>query len=108
MTPENRTAIKRSLLPKAKAAWNTEMSSRTGGVVEHWQDPELGDVRFDKEVIAPFRAKYGAYAAAIKANMTDEEVNRIYDEAYDVLINTKFYVQQLRVDYLDKLLTEEE
>ena len=108
MTPENRTAIKRSLLPKAKAAWNTEMSSRTGGVVEHWQDPELGDVQFDKEVIAPFRAKYGAYAAAIKANMTDEEVNRIYDEAYDVLINTKFYVQQLRVDYLDKVLTEEE
>ena len=108
MTPENRTAIKRSLLPKAKAAWNTEMSSRTGGVVEHWQDPDLGDVQFDKEVIAPFRAKYGAYAAAIKANMTDEEVNRIYDEAYDVLINTKFYVQQLRVDYLDKVLTEEE
>lgn len=108
MTPENRTAIKRSLLPKAKAAWNAELSSRKGGVLEHWQDPELGDVKFDKEVLAPFRAKYSAYANAIKANMSDEEVNRIYDEAFDVLFNAKFYVQQLRVDYLDKVLTEEE
>ncbi len=108
MTPENRTAIKRSLLPRAKAAWNAEQSSRTGGVAEHWQDPDLGDVKFNQEVIAPFKEKYGAYAAAIKENMTDAEVNRIFDEAYDVLINTKFYVQQLRVDYLDKVLTEEE
>lgn len=108
MTPENRTAIKRTLLPKAKAAWNKELSSRTGGIIEHWQDPDLGDVKFHKEMIAPFWKKYGAYAAAIKPGMSDEEVNRIYDNAFDQLFNAKFYVQQMRVEYLDRVLTEEE
>ena len=100
--------IKRRLLAYAKKAYNAELASRTRGLLEHWGDPELGDVAFHKEVIAPFCKKYGAYAAAIKADMTDEEVNRVYDEAYETLINTKFVVEALRRDYVERKLVEEE
>ena len=108
MTKENVTMIKRRLLAYAKKAYNAELTSRTRGLLEHWGDPELGDVAFHKEVIAPFCKKYGAYAAAIKADMTDEEVNRVYDEAYETLINTKFVVEALRRDYVERKLVEEE
>ena len=46
-----------------KKAYNAELTSRTRGLLEHWGDPELGDVAFHKEVIAPFCKKYGAYAS---------------------------------------------
>jgi hypothetical protein len=40
--------------------------------------------------------------------MTDEEVNEIYDGAYDFLSNTRYIIAELRADYLlDKRTSEE-
>jgi len=70
-------------------------------------DPELGDRKFYLEVVEPFKKKYGAYVGAIKPDMPDAEVNRIYDEAYLTLINTKYVIQKLRREYLAKRFVEE-
>ncbi len=107
MTEANRTLIKRALLPNAQRAYNKELNARNGGLLEHWADPELGDPEFNQKVIVPFMEKYGAYARMIKADMTDAEVNKIFDEAYDTLINTKYIVQSLRSAYLQEQMTEE-
>ena len=106
MTKENVTMIKRRLLSFAKKAYNQENSSK-GGLLEHWQDSELGDVEFNEEVIMPFKEKYNKYANAINVNMSDEEVNRVFDEAYYTLINTKFIVEALRRDYLERKWVKE-
>ena len=76
-------------------------------MLEHWQDSELGDVDFNEEVIVPFKEKYNQYANAINVNMSDEEVNRVFDEAYYTLINTKFIVEALRRDYLERKWVKE-
>ncbi len=107
MTEANRTKIKRALLPAAQRAYNRELNARNGGILEHWADPELGDPAFNQKVIVPFMEKYGEYVKMIKADMTDAEVNRVFDEAYDTLVNTRFVVQQLRSEYLrDQLIAE--
>lgn len=101
MTPENRTKIMRRLLVKAKNAWN-QANSPHGGLIEHWQDPELGDLKFNAEVVVPFKNKYYDYANRIKADMTDEEVNTIFNEAFPTLINAYFIIQEMRKNYLDE------
>ncbi len=107
MTDANRTKIKRALLPAAQRAYNRELNARNGGMLEHWADPELGDPVFNQKVIVPFMEKYGAYAKMIKADMTDAEVNKVFDEAYSTLINTGFIVQELRSRYLQDQFTAE-
>ncbi len=107
MTEANRTQIKRALLPHAQRAYRRELSSRDGGILEHWADPELGDPEFNKKVIVPFMEKYGAYNAMIKTGMTDAEVNKVFDEAFYTMINTRFIVQELRNRYLQDQLTAE-
>lgn len=100
LTPENRTKIMRRLLVKAKNVWDHE-NSTLGGLVEHWRDPELGDVEFYRRTVRPFKEKFDAYAAAIKPDMTDAEVNRVFDEAYAVLNNANFVMQEMRTKYLE-------
>lgn len=106
MTEKNRTKIKRRLLAYAQKTYKKELSN-WNGCLENWLDPELGDPVFEAEVIAPFRAEFGTLVDAIKPDMTDTEVNRIFDKAYSTLINTRFVVQELRKNYLTKKLTEE-
>jgi len=102
MTEANRTAIKHRLLVYAAACYNKEHTANTYGHIEHWKDPELGDPEFYKEEVAPFVQKYGPCVRRIKADMTPEEINKVYDEAYMPLVNTKFIIQQKRADYLDR------
>jgi hypothetical protein len=105
MTPENRTAIQRRLLSKAKAAYEQEKSARNNGYIEFWMDNQLGDQQFYDIAVAPFVAKADAYASRIKANMTDQEVNEIFDAAYLILLQSRFEIEELRREYMLDQLT---
>ena len=52
LTPANRAAIQRRLLPAAAGVYRQALNSRNG-YLEIWQDPELGDQTFFHEVIEP-------------------------------------------------------
>jgi len=109
MTPANRTAIMRRLLFKAKTAYRNECSgviNGRNGYLEIWRDTQLGDPEFDREVIQPLKAKYDAYAARIKPDMTDDEVNTVYSEAFHFMFNTKFILERMRTDYLQDKMTK--
>lgn len=101
MTDENRTLIKRRLLPVAKQIYTRAKSARSNGEVEIWQDNELGDRVFYKEVLAPVIAELDTYADRIKFDMSDEDVNDIFDNAASRMFNIKYIVSALRTDYLD-------
>ncbi len=101
MTDENRTLIKRRLLPVAKQIYTRAKSARSNGEVEIWQDNELGDRAFYKEVLAPLIADLDTYANRITFDMTDKDVNDIFDKAAGRLFNIKYIVSSLRTDYLD-------
>jgi tetratricopeptide (TPR) repeat protein len=102
MTPENRTAIKRRLLQNAKAVWNNELSTRTNGYVDFMMDNRLGDQQFYADVIVPVVEKYTPYVNRITGDMTDADVNDIYDNAYEFLINTRYHLEAMRNQYLLK------
>ncbi len=101
MTPENVTLIKRRLLPIAKNIYTRAKSARNNGQIEIWQDNELGDRKFYKEMLEPLVAELDAYADRIKYDMTDEDVNDIYDNAAVRMFNINYVVSALRTDYLD-------
>ncbi|MCI7644238.1 MAG: hypothetical protein MST10_07835 [Lentisphaeria bacterium] len=105
LTPANLTAIKRRVLAKAKMDYNREWSANNG-YGEIWMDPELGDRTFYLEVVEPVRKELDAYAAKIKPDMSDADVNQVFDEAGARLMNIKFDLAKMRADYLAKQMTE--
>ncbi len=114
LTPANLTAIKRRLLHKAKNHFLQETSARANGYIEIWKDNQLGDQDFYIAKVEDFHKQYLSYAQRIAnsekaggTRLTDEEVNTIFDEAYDALINTRFIVAEKRYQYiLEKYTTE--
>lgn len=107
MTAANRTRIKHRLLAIARNTYRASLSERNG-CLEQWMDPELGDQAFYFKAVEPLRKKLDAAAGAIKADMSDADINRIFDESYELMINIKFVLQDLRREYLaEQFVTEE-
>jgi hypothetical protein len=100
MSEENRTAIQRRLLAKAKEAWTWENAPGHNGYIEFWQDNQLGDQTFYDEILQSLVEKYNAYAERIKVDMSDAEVREVFDEAYLFLIHNRFEVEDRRYRYL--------
>ncbi|MEG1979196.1 MAG: hypothetical protein RR060_00650, partial [Victivallaceae bacterium] len=92
-------------LAKAKMDYNREWSANNG-YGEIWMDPELGDRTFYKLVVEPLRQELDVYAAKIKPDMSDADVNAVFDAAGARLMNIKFDLAKLRADYLAKQMTE--
>jgi hypothetical protein len=107
LTPENLTSIKRRQLFRAKENFLNEASHRNNGYIEIWKDNELGDQQFYSVRVEDFNKQYQDYARRIRADMTDEEVNEIFDAAYDAMINAKYIVAEQRYQYLMEKLTTE-
>lgn len=101
MTKENRIAIKRSLLPTALGLYNNSKSSRNG-CIEIWLDNELGDRDFYFKSLKPVVDKLDGFANKIKLDMTDVEVEEVFDNAANDMFNIEYVVSQLRREYLDE------
>ena len=100
LTPANRLAIQRRLLPAAARVYRQALSSRNG-YLEIWQDPELGDQPFFREVIEPLQTRLGGYLPKVKAGMSDAEVAEVFENAAVEWMNIDYLVARLRRDYLD-------
>lgn len=100
LTPANRLAIQRRVLPAAARVYRNALSSRNG-YLEIWQDPELGDQTFFQEVIEPLQQRLSSYLPKVKAGMSDAEVADVFDNAAVEWMNIDYLVAQLRRDYLD-------
>jgi len=100
LTPANRAAIQRRLLPAAAGVYRQALNSRNG-YLEIWQDPELGDQTFFHEVIEPLQTRLGSYLPRVKFEMTDAEVEDVFENAAVEWMNINYIVSALRRDYLD-------
>ena len=100
LTPANRLAIQRRLLPAAARVYRQALSSRNG-YLEIWQDPELGDQTFFQEVIEPLQTRLSSYLPKVKTTMSDAEVADVFENAAVEWMNIDYLVAQLRRDYLD-------
>ncbi|MBR1921087.1 MAG: hypothetical protein IJ829_03655 [Kiritimatiellae bacterium] len=101
------TAIKRTLLLKARNTFNETCAARANGFAEMWSDPELGDQAFYLAKVKPLLDELGPFAARVKLDMADDEVREVYDAAGERLLNIDYAIARLRREWLGARLTEE-
>ena len=95
------TAVKRVLLPVAKAKFGASCSARSGGETERWQDPELGDQEFYLAEVKPLVERIKPMMDLVKADMSDEDVVKAWDAAGEDALNIDYLVSLKRAAWLD-------
>ena len=108
LTPENLTAIKRHLLGDAVGCYRRAKAARSNGQIEIWKDSELGDQDFYDECVEPLSKRLDPYERMVEAEMSDEDVDLVYDNAARTWFNIDYVIWQMRRDYLDAKLVQGE
>ena len=94
-------AVKRTLLPVAKAKFNAACSARSAGQVEVWQDPELGDQEFYLAEVKPLVERIKPLMDGVKPDMSDEDAVRTWDAAGEDALNIDYLVSLKRTEWLN-------
>ncbi len=100
------TAIKRRLLLAGKRVYQETQSPSNYGFLEIWKDPQLGDQEFWRAEVKPFADRLWKCCQRIKKDMSDADVNEIYDASGEDLFNAAYVVAQKRTRWLQKKMTE--
>ena len=100
-------AIHRTVLRKARAVLGEAKSSRSGGCVEHWSDPVLGDQEFYLAAVKPFVARIDADLARATPDASPAVLDEVFATgSVDDAINIDYRVALLRTQWLERKLTE--
>ena len=94
-------AVKRTLLPAAKAKFAASCNARAGGETERWKDPELGDQAFYLAKVKPLVERIQPMMDLVKSDMSDEDATKAWDAAGEDAMNIDFIVSRLRTKWLD-------
>ena len=73
---------------------------------DRWGDPVVGDPEFYEACLKPLEATLKAEAAKVKAEMSDAEVNEVYEKGAKVWIGLDHEIDELRQKWLLKKYTE--
>ena len=108
LTPEQLTAIRRRLLYATFRSYaNISFApSATMNVFEYWKDPGVGDRAFYDKCLAPLEAELKGYAARVKEDMSDAEVNEVFSKGLVRWINLRDTIEGLHRRYLAEKFTE--
>jgi len=74
---------------------------------EIWADKEIGDPEFYRMKLAPLECELDYYAKMVKQDMSDEEVTEVYTKALPRWKSLKHIVDQLRWEYLNETINDE-
>jgi hypothetical protein len=104
--PKARIAIKRKLIFNALVRYKAEKrtSHHHEGVLDHWLDAEVGDPVFYAACVKPLVVKLDACIPLVKADMSDADVERVFNEAVFGWNNIRHLVADLRRKYLAQSL----
>ncbi|MCQ2388638.1 MAG: tetratricopeptide repeat protein [Kiritimatiellae bacterium] len=96
------TAIRRRLLLKNAKKWKRGEPREYATVApfDRWADPVVGDPAFYEASLKPLEAELSAFAKRVKPDMTDADVNEIYERAVPRWIGLKHEIDRLRREYL--------
>lgn len=103
LTPSQTTAIRRELLFRTRGKWR-----KTGrlDIFEKWADVEIGDPAFYAACLKPLEKELADAMAGVKPEMTDADVNRIFDAALVKCRGLKHEIDRLRRNWLLDELTK--
>ena len=93
-------AVKRRLLPKAKAVFSSACNARAAGEVERWSDPVLGDQAFYLAEVKPLVDRIKPMMDLVKADMSDADAVKAWDAAGEDAMNLNYLVSLKRTQWL--------
>jgi hypothetical protein len=107
MTKENLNSIKRRIVKKAYDEYKTQKSGKKNGVIDFWEDPELGDPAFYNSSLRKMIEELDNYGKLVKPGMTYDEVEQLYETAVPNWMEIEYVIADLRVRYMsDKLFSD--
>lgn len=97
-----RTIVKRQCF----AAWAQYKRENTAwryeGCLKHWEDTEVGDPAFHAAVIKPLMEDLEPYGKLMKADISDVDLQTVYEKAYPTWVDIVHIVARLRAEYLNR------
>ena len=81
---------------RENTAWRYE------GCLKHWEDTEVGDPAFHEAVIKPLMEKLEPYGKLMKADISDTDLQTVYEKAYPTWVDIVHIVARLRAEYLNR------
>ncbi len=109
LSPKQLSEIRRGILFRTvKGGWRNCRYPNDVAVdyFEKWADAEIGDPAFYATYLKPLEDKLAGYAARVKPDMTDKEVDEIYEKGLVRMKGLKYEIDRLRREYLARKLTE--
>ncbi len=102
----NRRAVKRMLVRDGLAAFRRARDPNANGCLDFWRDPKLGDRVFYFARLQALENDLCAWAERVKPDMTDADVDAVFENAVFRWLNLDYIVARERADYLEEQLTE--
>ena len=108
LTPKQLTAIRRRLLFSTFRSYaNVHYPpSATMNLFDYWKDPAVGDPAFFEKYLRPLQEELKGYAARVKEDMTDEEVDEVYTKGLLRWIALRDNIEGLHRRYLAEKFTD--
>ena len=109
LTPKQLSEIRRGILVRTvKGGWRNCPYPNDASLdyFFKWGDAELGDPEFYETCLKPLEEELAGYAARVKPDMTDKEVNEIYEKGLVRMKGLKYEIDRLRREYLARKLTD--
>lgn len=99
LTPAQLTAIRRRLVLATYRNWNAAPQG-TCAPFDRWADDVIGDPDFYRTCLKPLENELRGYAARVKPDMTDADVNEIFVKGVQRWMGLKYEIDLLRRNYL--------
>ena len=99
LTPAQLSAIRRRLVYDTYKTWN-KSGHGSLSAFNRWGDPVIGDPAFYAAALKPLEDGLKAQAAKVKADMSDAEVDEVYEKGAKVWIGLEREIDALRRKWL--------
>ena len=105
LKPDEIAAIRRKIIFKTFRSWKGG-GGYTPDAFDAWADPVIGDPAFYNECLKPLQDELKGYVDRIKPDMSDADVNEIYEKGAVRWIGLKHEIDLLRRNYLTRKAAE--
>ncbi len=103
MTPEQRTALERTICIQAFARYN-KIRNDAGGIIQNWNDYLLGDPEFYKTYLKDYIAELDEAGKKLMAPATDAEIHGFYTKYVPQWAEINYMLDEKRAEYLKNKL----
>ncbi len=103
MTPEQRTALERTICIQAFAKYN-KIRNDAGGIIQNWNDYLLGDPEFYEKCLKDYIAELDEAGKKLMAPAADADIHAIFTKYVPQWAEINYMLDEKRAEYLKSKL----